>query len=46
VAFADKILLNKTDLVSESEKRHVISRIKVSWGQRGGGVAGGAAGRF
>lgn len=29
VAFADKILLNKTDLVSEAEKAEVISRIKV-----------------
>ncbi|KAL4434344.1 hypothetical protein ABPG75_000785 [Micractinium tetrahymenae] len=28
VAFADKILLNKTDLVSEEEKKHVIRRIK------------------
>jgi G3E family GTPase len=39
VAFADKILLNKVDLVSEAEKRHVISRIKVSWRQRDSGVA-------
>lgn len=29
IAFADKILLNKTDLVSEAEKQHVIRRIKV-----------------
>lgn len=28
VAFADKILLNKTDLVSEEEKQHVIRRIQ------------------
>jgi G3E family GTPase len=30
VAFADKILLNKIDLVSEAEKKEVIRRIKVS----------------
>lgn len=29
VAFADIILLNKTDLVSEAEKQHVIRRMKV-----------------
>lgn len=38
VAFADKILLNKTDLVSEEEKQHVIQRIKV------GGARAGQAG--
>lgn len=30
VAFADKILLNKVDLVSEAEKAEVIDRIKVN----------------
>lgn len=29
VAFADKILLNKLDLVTDEEKARVISRIKV-----------------
>lgn len=30
MAFADKILLNKVDLVSEAEKDEVISRLKAS----------------
>lgn len=30
MAFADKILLNKVDLVSEEEKEEVISRLKAS----------------
>ena len=29
LAFADKVLLNKIDLVSEEEKKEVIKRIKV-----------------
>lgn len=29
VAFADKLLLNKIDLVSEAEKKNVINRVKV-----------------
>jgi G3E family GTPase len=29
VAFADRLLLNKTDLVSEAEKAAVIKRIRV-----------------
>lgn len=29
VAFADKILLNKTDLVSDADKAYVIKRIRV-----------------
>lgn len=29
VAFADKLLLNKIDLVSEAEKKSVINRVKV-----------------
>lgn len=32
VAFADKILLNKLDLVSEADKKNVIKRIRVSEG--------------
>lgn len=45
VAFADKILLNKTDLVSEEEKQRVIRRIKVR-PHAGHAVRGGcAAGR-
>lgn len=30
MAFADKILLNKIDLVDEKEKQHVMRRIHVS----------------
>jgi len=30
VAFADKILLNKTDLVSAADKANVLKRIRVS----------------
>ena len=29
IAFADKVLLNKVDLVSEEEKKAVVSRIRV-----------------
>ena len=32
VAFADKILLNKTDLVTPAQKAHVVSRLKVGPG--------------
>jgi G3E family GTPase len=32
VAFADKCLLNKIDLVTPAEKREVIDRIKVGMG--------------
>ena len=35
VAFADKVLLNKVDLVDEREKRAIVSAIRV--GGRGGG---------
>jgi G3E family GTPase len=30
VAFADRLLLNKTDLVSDAEKAAVIKRLRVS----------------